>query len=88
MQVQKMFTLTEVAITKLLSTEMVIFDLANTGMQILGHYGELKSDSKWAELYGWFAHMYQESPHYKIAGGTSEIQRQILATRTLGLPRG
>jgi len=87
MQVHKMFTLTEVAITKLLSTEMV-YDLANAGMQILGHYGELKSDSKYAELYGWFAHMYQEAPHYKIAGGTSEIQRQILSTRTLGLPRG
>lgn len=87
MQVHKMFTLTEVAITKLLSTEMV-YDLANTGMQILGHYGELAPGSKWAELHGWFAHMYQEAPHYKIAGGTSEIQRQILSTRTLGLPRG
>jgi len=87
MQVHKMFTLTETAITKILSTETV-YDLAQMGMQILGHYGELKSDSKWAELYGWFAHMYQESPHYKIAGGTSEIQRQIIATRTLGLPRG
>jgi alkylation response protein AidB-like acyl-CoA dehydrogenase len=87
MQVHKMFTLTEVAITKLLSTE-IVYDLANTGMQILGHYGELVPGSKWAELHGWFAHMYQEAPHYKIAGGTSEIQRQILATRTLGLPRG
>ena len=88
MQVHKMFTLTEVAVTKLLSTEMVTCDLANTGMQILGHYGELVPGSKWAELQGWFAHMYQEAPHYKIAGGTSEIQRQIIATRTLGLPRG
>jgi alkylation response protein AidB-like acyl-CoA dehydrogenase len=87
MQVHKMFALTEVAITKLLSTETV-YDLAQTGMQILGHYGELAPGSKWAELQGWFAHMYQEAPHYKIAGGTSEIQRQILATRTLGLPRG
>jgi len=87
MQVHKMFTLTETAVTKILSTETV-YDLAQTGMQILGQYGELKSDSKWAKLHGWFAHMYQESPHYKIAGGTSEIQRQIIATRTLSLPRG
>jgi alkylation response protein AidB-like acyl-CoA dehydrogenase len=87
MQEHKMFALNETAMAKLLSTEMV-YDLANTGMQIMGPYGELLADSKYAELQGWFAHMYQESPHYKIAGGTSEIQRQIISTRGLGLPRG
>ena len=87
MQEHKMFALTETAMAKLLSTEMV-YDLANTGMQIMGPYGELLADSRYAELQGWFAHMYQESPHYKIAGGTSEIQRQIISTRGLGLPRG
>jgi alkylation response protein AidB-like acyl-CoA dehydrogenase len=87
MQEHKMFALNETAMAKLLSTEMT-YDLANTGMQIMGPYGELQADSKYAELHGWFAHMYQETPHYKIAGGTSEIQRQIIATRGLGLPRG
>jgi hypothetical protein len=87
MQEHKMFALNETAMAKLLSTEMV-YDLANTGLQIMGHQGELAADSKYAELQGWFAHMYQESPHYKIAGGTSEIQRQIISTRGLGLPRG
>ncbi len=87
MQQHKMFALNETAMAKLLSTEM-IYDLANAGMQVMGPYGELVSDSKYAALQGWFAHIYQESPHYKIAGGTSEIQRQIIATRGLGLPRG
>ena len=87
MQEEKLFALNETAMAKLLSTELV-YDLANVGIQVMGPYGELVSDSKYAELQGWFAHIYQESPHYKIAGGTSEIQRQIISTRGLGLPRG
>ena len=87
MQEHKMFALNETAMAKLLSTEMV-YDLANVGMQVMGPYGELVPDSPYSEIHGWFAHIYQESPHYKIAGGTSEIQRQIIATRGLGLPRG
>jgi alkylation response protein AidB-like acyl-CoA dehydrogenase len=87
MQEHKMFALNETAMAKLISTEMV-YDLANAGTQIMGFYGGLVADSKYAELKGWIAHMYQESPHYKIAGGTSEIQRQIISTRGLGLPRG
>ena len=87
MQEKKLFALNETAMAKLLSTELV-YDLANVGMQVMCPYGELVSDSKYAELQGCFAHIYQESPHYKIAGGTSEIQRQIISTRGLGLPRG
>ena len=87
MQEEKLFALNETAMAKLLSTELV-YDLANVGMQVMGPYGELVADSKYAELQGWFAHIYQESPHYKIAGGTSEIQKQIISTRGLGLPRG
>jgi alkylation response protein AidB-like acyl-CoA dehydrogenase len=87
MQEKKLFALNETAMAKLLSTEL-LYDLANVGMQVMGPYGELVAGSKYAELQGYFAHIYQESPHYKIAGGTSEIQRQIIATRGLGLPRG
>ncbi len=87
MQEMKMFALNEVAMSKLLSTE-IVYDMANAGIQIMGPYGALVPDSRYAELHGWFAHIYQESPHYKIAGGTSEIQRQIISTRGLGLPRG
>jgi alkylation response protein AidB-like acyl-CoA dehydrogenase len=85
MQEQKQFALQETAMAKLLSTEMV-YDLANMGLQIMQHFGGLTSDSEYAQLQGWFAHLYQESPLYKIAGGTSEIQRLIIATRGLNLP--
>jgi len=63
MQEEKLFALNETAMAKLLSTELV-YDLANVGMQVMGPYGELTADSKYAELKGWFAHIYQESPHY------------------------
>lgn len=87
MQEKKMWALNEIAMSKLLSTEMV-YDLANYATQIMGPVSALNGDSKYAELKGYFSHMYQESAHYKIAGGTSEIQRQIISTRGLGLPRG
>ena len=87
MQENKMWALSEIAMSKLVSTELA-YDLANYATQIMGPVSALRGESEHAELEGYFAHMYQEAAHYKIAGGTSEIQRQIIATRGLGLPRG
>jgi alkylation response protein AidB-like acyl-CoA dehydrogenase len=61
--------------------------LARTGISVLGLYGQLHSDSKWARLKGRFERSYLESTGSTIAAGTSEIQRNVIATRGLGLPR-
>lgn len=60
---------------------------ANTGMRILGHYGELDRDSKWAVMNAWIMRMCLASLSIGVGGGSNEIQRNIIAIRGLGLPR-
>ena len=61
--------------------------MTNVGMDILGLYGQLKEDSKWAKLRGEIEKYYRTSVVQTIVAGTSEIQRNIIAQRGLGLPR-
>ena len=61
--------------------------IAYTGCRILGMYGQLTEGSKWAPLRGLFEMLYQTMPGYNLAGGSSEVQRNIVATRGLDLPR-
>ncbi len=61
--------------------------VASLGMQILGLYGQLDEKSKWAKLGGRMRHMYLSSRGWSLAGGTSEISRNIIAGKYgLGLP--
>lgn len=62
--------------------------LANVGMRILGHYGQLDRDSKWAPLQGRIMRMCLSALSIGVGGGSNEIQRNIIAMRGLGLPRG
>ena len=77
----------EASISKLFSTELLL-RVANTGMQALGLVGQLEEGSKWAPLMGRFRKLYLWSVSEVIGGGTSEVQRNIIATRGVGLPRG
>lgn len=76
----------EASMAKVYGSELQI-RLANTGMEIMGQYGQLWKGSKWTRLKGSFAHTYLNAFSFNIAGGTGEIQRNIMATRGLGLPR-
>jgi alkylation response protein AidB-like acyl-CoA dehydrogenase len=76
----------EASIAKLFSSELSQ-RFARLGTQILGLYGALR-DSPRARLRGTFAESYMQTVPATIGGGTSEIQRNIIATRGLGLPRG
>jgi alkylation response protein AidB-like acyl-CoA dehydrogenase len=58
----------------------------NTAVKVLGLYGVLQSDD--APESGRYARGYIQSAGSTIAAGTSEIQRNIIAIRGLGLPRG
>ena len=61
--------------------------LARAGLHTLGLYGQLQPESPYARLRGRFERSYLTTVGATIAAGTSEIQRNIIATRGLGLPR-
>jgi len=75
----------EASATKLYSTELSQ-RIARTTLATIGLYGGLAG--KDAPMNGDAALSYLSSVSSTIAGGTSEIQRNIIATRGLGLPRG
>jgi alkylation response protein AidB-like acyl-CoA dehydrogenase len=77
----------EASIAKVFVTELEQ-RLVNAGMQILGLHGQLKKGSKWAPLEGKIEDAYRHSVMATIGGGSTEVQRMIIAIAGLGLPRG
>jgi alkylation response protein AidB-like acyl-CoA dehydrogenase len=74
----------EASTSKLFNSELVQ-RLARTGTKVFGLHANV-----WEEetVRGSFTHAYVGSVPATIRGGTSEVQRNIIATRGLGLPRG
>ena len=76
----------EASANKLFGSE-VSQRIAGTGVKIAGLYGQLLRGSIAAPEDGRPAESYLRSVGSTIGGGTSEIQRNVIATRGLGLPR-
>ena len=92
MQSQDIVANHEASMSKLFGSELGQ-RIARTGVALLGLDGGLwggegAADERYAALQGRLARSYVSSVSGTIAAGTSEIQRNIIATRGLGLPRG
>jgi alkylation response protein AidB-like acyl-CoA dehydrogenase len=87
MQSQGLVPNYEASITKLYGTELMA-RLGAAGINLPGLRGQLRPESKWAPLAGRLERYYLASTSYTVAAGTSEVQRNIIAMRGLGLPRG
>ncbi|MSQ40406.1 MAG: hypothetical protein EXR55_01835 [Dehalococcoidia bacterium] len=87
MQGQGYIATNEASICKVLGAE-VLQKVALIGMQMIGLYQNLDAKERWAPLRGQVASLYWSAFTESVSGGTSEINRNIIATRGLGLPRG
>jgi alkylation response protein AidB-like acyl-CoA dehydrogenase len=77
----------EASMSKLFTTELNQ-KIAKTTLKMFGLYGTLWDRNRREGMKGRAAGGYLSSVSSTIAGGTSEIQRNIIATRGLSLPRG
>ncbi len=76
----------EASISKVFGTELQR-QMGQAGMRVLGMSGQLEPDSAYAPLRGRVERWALAGPSYTVAGGTSEVNRNVIATRGLGLPR-
>jgi len=61
-------------------------DLSNSAIEAEGHFGII-TDPSIAPMQAAFQNSYMWAPGLRIAGGTDEILRNIIAERVLGLPQ-
>ncbi len=61
--------------------------MANTALDIIGNDAHVRVDTEDAPLGGRFEGTYRCTVVETIGGGASEIQKNIIARRKLGLPK-
>ena len=76
----------KISIAKLYSSELDV-RLASTAMHLAGLPGQVTGDEFADSDGGRFPRFYMHSTTSPIGGGTSEVQRDIIAARGLGMPR-
>ena len=79
--------LLESSIAKIFSTDLMR-ELAQVGLQLFGLYSQLAEDAELAPLQGHLIHMAMWDIGLSIGAGTTEIQKNTIATAGLRLPRG
>jgi alkylation response protein AidB-like acyl-CoA dehydrogenase len=62
--------------------------LQELAMEIEGPFSQLMRGSQWAMADGLWQHTFLRSRANSIEGGTTEIQKNIIGERVLGLPKG
>jgi alkylation response protein AidB-like acyl-CoA dehydrogenase len=77
----------EGSIAKLFRTELLL-RMMSFAEEVLGPYAQLVEGSPFAVEHGRWMHSYFYARAQTIAGGTSEIQRNVIGERVLGLPKG
>jgi alkylation response protein AidB-like acyl-CoA dehydrogenase len=75
----------EASIGKLV-TAPLMQDVANTAVELEDQFGIIR-DASVAPLSALFQSTLMSAPGMRIAGGTDEIMRNIIAERVLGLPQ-
>ena len=78
---------TESSVVKIFLTEFAK-RIAEFGMEVAGPLGVLTFESEIAPFGGQIENLHRANVAATIAGGTNEIQRNIIALQGLGLPRG
>ncbi len=75
----------ESAIGKVINANQMM-DIGNSAIEALDHFGII-NDGELAPMEGAFHQSYMFAPGLRIAGGTDEILKNIIAERVLGLPQ-
>jgi alkylation response protein AidB-like acyl-CoA dehydrogenase len=81
-----------VALTSEAATQKVFVSelrtrLAEVALEILGPVGRLTWEDPEAPIGGLAEEMYRVAPMHRFGGGTSEVMRDVIARRGLGMPR-